>query len=97
MCFFRDADLTISCPKGGYFIWIELVNFSESECNAIFDAIREQSVVVLEGSRAFYKPSIQFNSHRYLRLSYSFLSPENISDGVERIANVVLQHAKNRL
>ena len=66
---------TWSRPEGGYFIWLELPGYPDGR--AVLE--RAQGVTAVPGT-AFSAMS------SFLRLSYSFASPDEIEVGVERLA-----------
>jgi 2-aminoadipate transaminase len=69
---------TWSRPEGGYFIWLEL----EPGTNAKAVLDRAQGVSAVLGSDFGGKPNT-------LRLAYSYVSPEEIETGIERLAAAV--------
>jgi DNA-binding transcriptional MocR family regulator len=84
-----QRNLISRCPKGGYFIWIEILYITEIDCRKIFEEFKRQKVVVLEG-RPFYNAYEKLISRpQCFRLSYSYLSRENIAEGIKRIATII--------
>jgi DNA-binding transcriptional MocR family regulator len=69
-----------SRPQGGYFVWLDL----PAETPALADA---------EGAGVTFVPGTDFfadgSGTRSMRLAFSFVSPEEIGAGVERLAGVL--------
>jgi 2-aminoadipate transaminase len=76
---------TWTSPKGGFFIWVTLPEGVDAV--DIQPICREHSVEYIAGP-AFYSDG---SGRRSLRLSFSALSPEQIDEGVARLAAVVRQ------
>jgi DNA-binding transcriptional MocR family regulator len=77
-------DATWTEPEGGYFVWVELPSGPPSE-ELLADA-EAAGVTFVKGSD-FY-PGAR-GGERALRLAFSFVSPEEISDGVARLGALV--------
>jgi DNA-binding transcriptional MocR family regulator len=71
---------TWSRPAGGYFIWLDL----PAEAPALEDAERA-GVTFVPGTDFFADGS----GGGSLRLAFSFVSPAEIGDGIERLAGVL--------
>src|SRR3954454_14832998 len=71
---------TWSHPDGGYFIWLDL----RDDAPALADAERA-GVTFVPGTDFFADGS----GGRSLRLAFSFVSPEEIADGVARLASAI--------
>jgi 2-aminoadipate transaminase len=67
-----------SKPQGGYFVWLELPQ----------GTIAQDVIARAEGVTAVAGPDFGGPAHT-LRLAYSFVSPEEIETGVERLAAAV--------
>lgn len=84
----RDAMLTAldkhlsgatwSRPKGGYFIWLELP----------VGTVAKDVIARAEGVTAVAGPDFGGAAHT-MRLAYSFVSPEEIETGIERLAAAI--------
>jgi 2-aminoadipate transaminase len=70
-------------PKGGFFIWLTLPDGVDSV--DIVERCRANNVDYIPGTAFFSDGS----GRRSLRLSYSAVSPEQIDDGIARLAAVV--------
>lgn len=73
-------------PKGGFFVWVTLPEGVDAV--DIQPACRERNVEYIAGP-AFYSDGSGRGS---LRLSFSALGPEQIDEGVARLAAVVREH-----
>jgi 2-aminoadipate transaminase len=69
-------------PDGGYFMWIELPE--GTDVNALFNAAGERGVVFVKGS-----DFVLDGAENALRLAYSGVTPEQIEEGVTRLADAV--------
>src|SRR5215207_6448949 len=75
-------EATFSPPSGGYFMWVELpeeVSVAELET-----AAREREVVFVKGTDFLLD-----GGENTLRLAYSGVTPEQIDEGITRLADVV--------
>ncbi len=89
----RDAMLTAldehlpegavaSRPAGGYFVWVELPTTISSD--ELLERAAEVEVTFVRGSD-FY-PAESGGGASAMRLAFSFVSPEEIADGIARLA-----------
>ena len=69
-----------SRPEGGYFLWAEL---GEGADSAAVQARAEQAGVTFVKGADFGGPP------ESLRLAYSFVSPEEVAEGIARLASAV--------
>jgi DNA-binding transcriptional MocR family regulator len=65
-----------SRPEGGYFLWLELDAVDVGE---LLPRAEEKGVTFVPGTDFGGEPST-------LRLAFSFVSPDEIADGVSRLA-----------
>lgn len=70
-------------PRGGFFIWVTLPEGVDAV--DLLPACREAGITYIPGT-AFYSDG---QGRRNLRLSYSALTPEQIDEGIARLARVV--------
>jgi 2-aminoadipate transaminase len=70
-------DATWSRPEGGYFVWVDLPHDAPSLAAA------EAAGVTFVAGRDFFSDG---GGGRSLRLAFSFVSPDEIADGVARLA-----------
>src|SRR5690242_7823611 len=77
-------DATWTKPAGGYFVWLELPSGPSS--SELLTEAEEAGVTFVKGSDFF--PAGR-GGERALRLAFSFVSPEEISDGVARLGALV--------
>jgi DNA-binding transcriptional MocR family regulator len=73
-------DATFVPPQGGYFIWVDLPD--GTDVKALFDAAAERGVQFVKGSDFMLD-----GGESSLRLAYSGVTPEEIEEGVRRLAN----------
>jgi 2-aminoadipate transaminase len=71
-----------SRPEGGYFIWVDLAE----ETGDLLPRAEQAGVTFVKGAD-FFAPGQ--GGERSLRLAFSFVSPEEIADGVERLAGLL--------
>jgi DNA-binding transcriptional MocR family regulator len=70
-----------SRPQGGYFLWVDLP--PEIRADDLQVAAEGVGVTFVKGNDFF---AGHLGGEHELRLAYSFVSPEQISDGVSRLA-----------
>jgi DNA-binding transcriptional MocR family regulator len=78
------AGATWSRPEGGYFIWLDLPEATPDLAQA-----EAAGVTFVKGTDFFADGS----GSRSMRLAFSFVSPDEISDGVARLAGVLSRAA----
>jgi 2-aminoadipate transaminase len=78
------ADATWTRPQGGYFVWLELP--SAPPAAELLVRAEAEGITFVKGSD-FY-PGGHGGEHA-LRLAFSFVSPDEISDGVARLASLL--------
>ena len=66
-------------PEGGYFLWVELPR--GTDVDALFEAAAERGVQFVKGSDFVLE-----GGESSLRLAYSGVTPEEIEEGVDRLA-----------
>ena len=72
-------DARFVAPEGGYFLWIELPR--DTDVDALFTAAAERGVQFVKGSDFVLE-----GAGNCLRLAYSGVTPEQIEEGVGRLA-----------
>ena len=81
----RDTDVEISKPEGGFFIWIKLPTGTNPK--------RLGEIAIRE--RLQYTPGPSFYANgggeRFIRLAYSYESPQRCYEGSRRIAEAILE------
>jgi DNA-binding transcriptional MocR family regulator len=77
-------DATWTRPEGGYFVWVELPSGPPS--GELLAEAEEAGVTFVKGSDFF--PGGRAGE-RALRLAFSFVSPDEIADGVSRLGSLV--------
>jgi DNA-binding transcriptional MocR family regulator len=73
------SDARFRPPEGGYFLWVELPE--GTDVDALFDAAAERGVEFVKGSDFMLE-----GGHSDLRLAYSGVTPDQIDEGVRRLA-----------
>ena len=74
-------DATWSRPEGGYFIWLDAP--SGPETAGLLPRAEEAGVTFVKGTDFFVHGG---GGERSLRLAFSFVSPDEIADGIARLA-----------
>ena len=77
-----DGRAVWSRPEGGYFLWIDLPVATDD----VFDAAAAAGVTFVKGAD-FFPPG--GGGDRSARLAFSFVSPDEIREGVARLAALV--------
>jgi 2-aminoadipate transaminase len=67
-------------PGGGYFMWVELPE--GTDVTALFDAAKERGVAFVKGT-----DFVLDGAENTLRLAYSGVTPDEIEEGVSRLAD----------
>ncbi|MGA8492872.1 MAG: PLP-dependent aminotransferase family protein [Terriglobales bacterium] len=95
---FFPPDVTWTRPKGGLFLWVTLP--TDVDTQAIFKSAVEQSVAFVPGD-SFYAKDAPGNDGsgkasgegaRHMRLNFSNATPEQIREGIRRLAAAVKSH-----
>jgi DNA-binding transcriptional MocR family regulator len=73
-------DARFVAPEGGYFLWVELPR--GSSVDALFDAAAQRDVQFVKGSEFVLE-----GGDSSLRLAYSGVTPDEIEEGVKRLAD----------
>jgi DNA-binding transcriptional MocR family regulator len=71
-------------PQGGYFLWLELPDAVDA--TSLLDEAKQAGVTFVPGADFGGSPSSA-------RLAFSFVSPEEIDEGVRRLAALVVPAA----
>jgi DNA-binding transcriptional MocR family regulator len=71
-------------PTGGYFLWVDLPR--GTDVGALFEAATERGVQFVKGS-----DFVLDGADSSLRLAYSGVTPEEIKEGVKRLAEAYHQ------
>ena len=67
-------------PEGGYFMWVELPD--GTDVGSLFEAAGERGVTFVKGTDFLLE-----GGHNTLRIAYSGVTPEQIEEGVSRLAD----------
>ncbi len=85
---FFPAEVTWTHPKGGLFLWVTLPEGLDMQ--ALFKSAIEQNVAFVPGD-SFYANDGREGS-RHMRLNFSNAAPEQIREGIRRLAAAVKGH-----
>ncbi len=72
-------------PDGGFFTWVSLPEGSDAA--ALLPRAADAGVSFIPGAQNFPRS----DGRRYLRLSFSFLPPPQLSEGIRRLCGVLQQ------
>jgi len=92
---FFPSEVTWTHPQGGLFLWVTLPEGLDMQ--AIFRAALEQNVAFVAGD-SFYARSNDGHDNgaregsRHMRLNFSNAAPEQIQEGIRRLAAAVKSH-----
>jgi 2-aminoadipate transaminase len=75
---------TWSHPEGGYFVWLDLSDGTDAA--ALLERATEAGVPFVKGSDFFPGGS---GGRSSARLAFSFVSPEEIDEGITRLASLL--------
>jgi DNA-binding transcriptional MocR family regulator len=67
-------------PQGGYFLWVDLPDGTDGA--ALFESARERGVVFVKGTDFLMK-----GGESSLRIAYSAVTPDQIEEGIARMAD----------
>ena len=81
----------VSIPEGGYYLWLTLPGDMDGDAIAVRAA--QAGVNLIPGSKFFAGGGAAFPSNRdsgrnHIRLSFSYATPEQIDEGISRLAAV---------
>src|ERR1700690_730729 len=85
---FFPAEVTWTHPQGGLFLWVTLPEGLDMQ--AIFKSAIEQNVAFVPGDSFYANDSRE--SRRHMRLNFSNAAPEQIREGIRRLAAAVENH-----
>ena len=85
---FFPHEVTWTHPKGGLFLWVTLPGGLDME--AVFNSAVAQNVAFVPGD-SFYANNPKEGS-RHMRLNFSNATPEQIREGIRRLATAVKSH-----
>ena len=67
-------------PEGGYFLWVDLPEGTDG--NSLFEGARERGVIFVKGTDFLLE-----GGENSLRLAYSGVPPDQIEEGIARVAD----------
>lgn len=77
-------DVTMEIPLGGYYVWLTLPE--EMDGDLLARTASDAGVTVLPGSRFFARTDVA-QPKNHVRVAYSHATPEEIGDGIRRLAS----------
>ncbi|MGY4395746.1 2-aminoadipate transaminase [Sphingomonas sp. UYAg733] len=77
-------DAVLAVPEGGYYVWLTLPPQVDGDALATDAAAR--GVNLIPGSKFFASSGDTATPRNHIRLSYSYATPEQIDEGVRRLA-----------
>jgi DNA-binding transcriptional MocR family regulator len=80
----KDTDVEISKPEGGFFIWIKLPTGTDT--GKLYDGAVKARVQYTAGPSFFPNGG----GERFIRLAFSFESPERCYEGARLIARAIV-------
>lgn len=84
---FFPAEVKYTTPHGGFFLWLKLkkdINTKE----LLIEAAKDYKVAFIPGSGFFAEPGYD----NFIRLSFSFVSLEEIEEGMKRLGSCISAH-----
>ena len=93
---FFPSSVTWTHPHGGLFLWVTLPQGLDMK--AVFDSALEQNVAFVPGD-SFYAHGPNEDHRegsRHMRLNFSNAQPEQIREGIRRLATAVEHHMAMR-
>jgi 2-aminoadipate transaminase len=93
----RDLpEVSMTVPEGGYYLWLTLPAGIDSDELAKHAA--DAAVIVLAGSKFYARAdrANDFAAKQHMRLAYTHCSPEQIDEGIARIADAMRRCATSR-
>ncbi len=83
------ADVKHTSPMGGFFLWLELPEGIDTG-EMLTEACLKYKVGYVQGEGFFCEPGRK----NFIRLSYSYASPEKIEEGMKRLGNLLTKYYK---
>ncbi len=86
------SEVTWTRPKGGLFLWLTLPEGMDA--NRLFHEALKRKVAFVPGD-SFFAPDQQQEGSRHLRMNFSYAQPEEIREGIRRLAAVAKTQLDN--
>lgn len=83
------AEVTWTHPKGGLFLWVKLPE--GMDCNKLFQAALKENVAFVPGDCFYAGNGFAAEGSRHMRLNFSYGQPEQIREGIRRLAVAIKQ------
>lgn len=84
-------EATWTYPQGGLFLWVTLPE--GMDCNKLFEAALKENVAFVPGD-CFYAGNFAKEGSLHLRLNFSYGHPEQIREGIRRLAAAIKQQMR---
>lgn len=88
---FFPPTVTWTHPQGGLFLWVTLP--AGLDMKAVFNSALEQNVAFVPGDSFYANGGVE--GSRHMRLNFSNAAPEQIREGIRRLAAAVKSHLTN--
>jgi len=82
-------EVTWTHPQGGLFLWVTLPE--GMDCNKLFQTALKENVAFVPGDSFYAKNGFADEACRHLRLNFSYGQPEQIREGIRRLASAIKQ------
>ncbi|GAB1865947.1 Kynurenine/alpha-aminoadipate aminotransferase mitochondrial [Camponotus japonicus] len=79
-------------PQGGFFLWVKLISI-DNVMDLVMKKCVPQGAIVVPGNAFYYDPS---KPSKYLRLSFSYSSPEDMDKGLSIIAKIIREEVAKK-
>jgi 2-aminoadipate transaminase len=86
-------EVTWTHPKGGLFLWVTLPE--GMNCKTLFEAAIKENVAFVPGDSFYAGNGFADEGCRHMRLNFSYGQPEQIREGIRRLANAVKHQFKD--
>jgi 2-aminoadipate transaminase len=83
----QDWGVTWTHPQGGLFLWVCLPAGMDSQ--TLLAAALKQNVAFVPGNSFFASDYPRAEANRYMRLNFSYAEPDQIREGIRRLATAV--------
>ena len=80
-------EVSMLVPQGGYYLWLTLPEGVDSA--EVAKRAEDKGVTVLAGSKFYARSDRANDAKRHIRLAYTHSSPEQIDEGITRLADAV--------
>jgi len=82
-------EVTWTHPQGGLFLWVTLPD--GMDCNKLFETALSENVAFVPGGCFYARDGVDNLGGRHMRLNFSYGQPEQIREGIRRLAMAIKQ------